>query len=216
MALKKVEYVDKVTVITAENLNNIQDNIILNKKDIDELIEKPDIVVSKTEPESPKIGDIWYNPEDQEALNIDNTPTTDSLNLVFSGGVAEKLNEKIEIVKLWENPNPTAEFTAQTILINSENFSCFQVVFLGYRSDIDGELYLSSGILPKGLTKYVLINPYGNNDGEINFQKRSFTVTDSEFIFEESSYCKTLTNANAGSSNNVCIPTVIYGIKGVR
>lgn len=35
MSLKKVTYVAEQTVITAENLNNIQDNIILNAENIE-------------------------------------------------------------------------------------------------------------------------------------------------------------------------------------
>lgn len=37
MALNKREYVDNETVITARNLNEIQDEIIANRQDIEEL-----------------------------------------------------------------------------------------------------------------------------------------------------------------------------------
>ena len=40
MSLNKINYIDQETVITAENLNNIQDNIISNKMEIDNKVDK--------------------------------------------------------------------------------------------------------------------------------------------------------------------------------
>jgi len=37
MSLKKVTYVDKITVISADNMNAIQDNIILNETKVNSL-----------------------------------------------------------------------------------------------------------------------------------------------------------------------------------
>ena len=37
MALEKVKYEDKVTVIGAKNLNDMQDEIIANREDVDTL-----------------------------------------------------------------------------------------------------------------------------------------------------------------------------------
>lgn len=37
MALDKVEYEDNKTVISAKNLNDIQDEVIANRRDVDEL-----------------------------------------------------------------------------------------------------------------------------------------------------------------------------------
>lgn len=40
MSLNKINYIDQETVITADNLNNIQDNIISNKMEIDNKVDK--------------------------------------------------------------------------------------------------------------------------------------------------------------------------------
>lgn len=44
MALNKVVYEDNITVIRAKNLNDIQDNIISNKNEIDSKVNSSDII----------------------------------------------------------------------------------------------------------------------------------------------------------------------------
>ena len=46
MALEKVNYEDKKTLITAKNLNDIQDAVIANQQAVEELQEKTSIPAS--------------------------------------------------------------------------------------------------------------------------------------------------------------------------
>lgn len=48
MALQKVTYEPKKTVITAQNLNDIQDAILANEQAIEELRDKPTELVDVT------------------------------------------------------------------------------------------------------------------------------------------------------------------------
>lgn len=71
MALNKVTYEDNVTVIYAQNLNEIQDEVIRNAGDITDNREAiADLQASK-----------------QDVLIVDGTPTENSTNPVSSGGV---------------------------------------------------------------------------------------------------------------------------------
>ena len=48
MALEKVNYVDNKTVISAKNLNDIQDEIIANRKDLDEVKGQVTTIIEAT------------------------------------------------------------------------------------------------------------------------------------------------------------------------
>lgn len=48
MALEKVTYEEKKTVISAKNLNDIQDEIIANRKDLDDLKNQGSALVNAT------------------------------------------------------------------------------------------------------------------------------------------------------------------------
>ena len=48
MALKKVIYEDNKTVITAKNLNDIQDEVIANREDVDKLKSQVSTLIEAT------------------------------------------------------------------------------------------------------------------------------------------------------------------------
>lgn len=282
MSLKKVTYVDKITIISADNMNAIQDNIILNETklnsldtdlktltnnhelvsqqvetnktnietnttDIETLQEQVSeqitelsntstlassaqnsaeealnqisnlnkVTVSTATPADPKIGDIWYNPEDQNSLDIDSVPTEESQNLITSGGVAEALNGKIEIIKLWENASPTSEFAAQTIALDLSGYDMLVISYGGYLS--------SENALSRGKTEFfdlkANMTSFSMNYGYAGYLvSRLFNVSSNEITFYEGGKFDTYTTTDYSNNglNRFIIPLIIYGIKGVQ
>ena len=112
MSLTKVNYIDKETVITAQNLNDIQDSIlgleqnelIVNNKlssvnsKLTTLEEAVPVHVSSDAPENPKIGDLWFDTSEPMTLpslmhtlelNIPTEGYVDNQVVVFIDGILE-------------------------------------------------------------------------------------------------------------------------------
>lgn len=136
MALNKVTYEDNVTVIYAQNLNEIQDEVIRNAGDITDNREAiADLQTSK-----------------QDVLSVDGTPTENSTNPVSSGGVYTALLD-LEYRFTGENEN---------LLVNATWTDDF---YIDQNGDIQINANLRySSLLPvrNGIYSYVY-KPKGSN-----------------------------------------------------
>ena len=96
---------------------------------------------------------------------------------------------------LWENPNPTASFSAQTITLSESlaNYSCYEIIF---RQNTTSSRYFSTGKIPVGYG--TILNAYGTN-----YRATGTTVSGNTISFE---------NANA-SDNGYVIPVYVVGYK---
>lgn len=104
---------------------------------------------------------------------------------------------------LWENPNPTVTFPAQTIALRSEDYDYYEIRYMS------GTDYFNSGKISK--SNATLLNlASGGSTGPINNVRRVTPISGGKMDFGDA------ISASAGSyatTNNVCVPTKIIGYK---
>ena len=102
--------------------------------------------------------------------------------------------------KLWENQNPSASFSAQTITLSESlaNYSCYEIVFKQNKNSTN-ERYFSTGKIPVG--HGTILNSFGTN-----YRPTGTTVSGNTISFE---------NAISGSTTNNenVIPVYVIGYK---
>lgn len=106
-------------------------------------------------------------------------------------------------VKLWQNANIGGTFGAQTISLDLSEYDGIEIIFY---VDATTGVYGNSGFYPKDLEGFLfyMTNTQGHR------LHRWFTAKDNGIEFENGS------NTGTVAGNKVCIPYIIYGIKGVR
>lgn len=101
---------------------------------------------------------------------------------------------------LWENPNPTASFSSQTITLSESlaNYSCYEIIF---KQSNTNERYFSTGKIPVG---HGTILSYVTSSN--SYRPTGATVSGNTISFE---------NAYVGSTSNngVAIPIYVIGYK---
>ena len=129
--------------------------------------------------------------------------------LVF-GGEGESVHANM-LVKLWENPDPTADFAAQNISLSSIDYD-FLMINYRYSTSVNR---VFTTIIPKNASG-VIGEPVIGSSTVIGNPKRIVTgsLTTSINIGD----CDFQVASNGGSissstNNSVVIPTVIYGFK---
>lgn len=105
-------------------------------------------------------------------------------------------------VKLWENANLSNAFNAQTIALDLSGYDGVEIL---YYVDKSTNVYFSTGFLKKGLTSVL---SYTTASAGYRLH-RNFTINSNGIQFQ------TATNTGASAVSGVCIPYIIYGIKGV-
>lgn len=101
---------------------------------------------------------------------------------------------------LWENPNPTASFTAQTITLSESlaNYNCYEIIF---KQSNTNERYFSTGKIPVGhgtILSYVTSNN--------SYRATGSTVSGNTIAFENAYVGSTANNGNV-------IPIYVIGYK---
>lgn len=132
-------------------------------------------------------------------LTEDESPESNVVGLV-------DINEAINGVVLWENPNPSAEFPAQTVTLddNIEKYDHFEI---GLKINKDNLSYYGSikADLKYGSTQFITFS------NEYNYI-RSFSIEQSNFIFENAYRRNDYGNiSDSLISNNILIPYKIIG-----
>jgi hypothetical protein len=99
---------------------------------------------------------------------------------------------------LWENQNPTASFSSQTITLSESlaNYSCYEIIF---RQSKTTTRYFSTGKIPVGYG--TILNAYANN-----YRPTGTTVSDNTIAFENAS-------VNGTTNNEYVIPVYVVGYK---
>lgn len=119
---------------------------------------------------------------------------TDGANKAYVDG-------KLTIVKLWENADTGSSFAAQTVPVD---LTGFDGVCIYYKNQSTGTLFLNTGLIPleqKGVLWYVFQSG--------NHCYRTFVAAREGVAFEAGHY------TGSTSGNSICLPAMIYGIKGV-
>jgi hypothetical protein len=111
---------------------------------------------------------------------------------------------KSNFTLLWENPNPSSDFAAQTISLSSSNYKFLMVVFKRWSGG--GAI---SAIAPKGYNIDLLTN--SPEPGGARAYARLLTRVSDTSYSAAAAYMATGTTAAAVSNSSV-IPIMIYGI----
>lgn len=124
--------------------------------------------------------------------------------------IANAVNNRMQMVKLWENASPTSAFSPQTLSLSLAGYTAVLIYFRNHISAGTYMDYETSAIAEVG-KKYV-----HNTAGETGYEHtdRSFSVSTGGITFENCYFA----GAGASSlttSNRCLIPLRIYGIKGV-
>lgn len=106
----------------------------------------------------------------------------------------------VEIVYLWENPNPENAFAAQTVSLDLTGIDGISIYF---KNKYNSTVFLSTGIIPAG-EDFTLF--YITSDAAS--QRRAGTVGANGINFQ-------VGYAGSTASAACCIPVVIYGYKGI-
>lgn len=123
----------------------------------------------------------------------------------------------IQMEVLWENPDSTAEFAAQTISIDLSNYTyvLIKTLFLTNEAYVNLKKF---SMFEKGETSILShLNEVYSGNANIYDGIREITVNDDGIIFTDCNYRKINTSDATTTTveNNACIPLKIYGIKGV-
>ena len=105
------------------------------------------------------------------------------------------------MVLLWENPNPSASFGAQTVSLTLSGYSFVLIEYRDYTAS-DAASALHTILCGVG-GKYQMLSGYSKNN---RIGNRTANVTASGITFSEAQY-------NNETTNTYNVPLRIYGIK---
>lgn len=111
---------------------------------------------------------------------------------------------------LWENPNTTQAFAAQTITLNSADYDFLLILYSYYTGAYKGY----SLILKKDAPSAILSCVVFANTAQTNSVTRTINkVTDTSYAFEDAYNQAITTGVTTAVNNSFNIPIAIYGIK---
>lgn len=137
----------------------------------------------------------------------DTTPTENSTKLITSGGAYTSIQKALPKV-LWENPNKTSAFSAQTITLPSNDYDYFIVDFTvdtTYNSTICSSVKINVG---EGGIAVLVAGTIGLQQGDGYINTRLITASTQTSITFSSSWWMGV-NADTGH----CIPVRVTGYK---
>lgn len=128
-----------------------------------------------------------------------NIPSINGVPLVGNKTLEEIAGASKGIKLLWENPSPTATFTAQTISI-SEDLTKYDFFLVSYGADATN-YYLQTAIVWLGQQSQLFYMTWGG----ARYQ-RAVTINATSIVFGNAS-------SNNSTSNGVAVPYQVYGVK---
>lgn len=112
------------------------------------------------------------------------------------------------VSNLWANPNPTVDFTPQTVTLSSNDYDFLLMIGI---SATDNNTSMSE-IVPRGRST-ILSQSSHIATGILNISRDITYVSDTSY-FIDAAYRAVSQDGNTPTiSNNRCIPAAIYGIK---
>lgn len=122
--------------------------------------------------------------------------------------IINELNE-LEPFILWTNPNPTSNFSAQNITLNSADYDLYEVVFSPGSGQAATATQDSTGMIFKGKSTRCIYIDLQNND----IKSRRITYVDDTTLAIATGYASGLTNPSITDGIGHCIPEFIIGYK---
>lgn len=121
------------------------------------------------------------------------------------------INENcISMTKLWENANPTSQFAPQTISLSKSGYDIIKILF----SYSDSEQGIMANIDIVNTTNKRGVA--GVFDDGLTYAARRIVVITSSGVQFLAAIGGNPGSSNPSTNNYMCIPAVIYGIKGVK
>lgn len=120
---------------------------------------------------------------------------------------------KQNMVLLWSNPNPTAEFVSGTINLDLTDY---YAVICAFSIVIPSDINRYSAVIVKDGRPHQVFGTYGmftTSSDTINFHGRSVTVTDEGVEFSRSYVKTTGAREVARQENGRSVPQLIYGLR---
>lgn len=147
---------------------------------------------------------VWIDPTDDGDSSFYTKSEIDTIlaNLEVEGGGAG-----VTMDLLWENPDPTAEFAAQTVELDLSEYTHVAVMF---KWSDTANVYVPVQFFEKGVV--ATANAFGYNATEL--QARVVTPSDTAIAFGDGGrWNRGSTTSNIVADDTVMIPYRIYGIK---
>lgn len=109
---------------------------------------------------------------------------------------------------LWENPNTTQAFAAQTITLNSADYDFLMII-----AGLDRSSYKKSVTIPKGssgLIDFAYQDTTTSPNQETTISRRILSSTDTTVSFDNAEFSHV---SSVVTNNTLAVPIAIYGIK---
>lgn len=135
----------------------------------------------------------------QEAL--ENTLTEEQVNQKISEAVSNATKQEL----LWENPNKSSAFTAQTVSWNTDEYNRLYVIYKNHKDDPSTVNLQTEILYPDKTTDMRFIWAY-NSNVQLNYRHVKFDSNKKSAIFGGGLYKST-------ASNDAIIPLYIIGFK---
>lgn len=139
-----------------------------------------------------------------------------NLELSYIGAQFENVTDNINSLRnitnglkgtiLWTNPNPTSNFSPQTLNLDLSNYDEIEIIYRHYKTD--ATRLFTKVLIP---SKQALVYPeLDTSGGFIAIQSREFEVKNTGIVFE-SGYFKGARNIEQNDGR--CIPLYVIGYK---
>ena len=111
---------------------------------------------------------------------------------------------------LWENPNTTQAFAAQTVTLNSADYDFLLILYSYYTGAYKGYSLILKKDAPSAILSCVV---FANNTQTNSVTRAINKVTDTSYAFEDAYNQTITTGVTTAVNNSFNIPIAIYGIK---
>jgi hypothetical protein len=105
---------------------------------------------------------------------------------------------------LWQNPNPNAEFQSQNITLNSNDYDCYEIIYL---QDVSTPRIFNTGKILKGHGTILDFQAMLPHYRAVNY------VSDTTLQINEGVDVYYTSPASTVASNTTCVPLYIIGYK---
>lgn len=123
----------------------------------------------------------------------------------------EILKPPVTMTKLWTNPSPSSNFGAQTIPLDLSNYDMVRVMWRrGTNASGDGQAMDCAIPSSQNMMMTMWFGAYA-----VPFSYRECAPSSTGVYFGNCTQKTAASTSGASNHNQDCIPTAIYGIKGI-
>lgn len=152
-------------------------------------------------------GDVYIGPDEPEDADVwfDTSEAGDSEGFYTKGETDDLLAGKVSMTLLWENASPSSAFAAQTISLDLSGYEFIYVIAANW---------FVSGFVRTQVGASGTINRYAPISWSKTTGSRNLDIVETGIYFT-GGYSGGAIGGTFSAANGECVPTQIYGIKGV-